>query len=210
MEILVGKTFSLKYHHTRPLETCSYGVVYPQSPLNYEEDKEDAKFWDDSYKWLEKELGFYPLFLAVGSTEEDIRMTGYQNQWRKLLVTGRNHREYRKKGDIPNNVLFSFQKFPGGVFTDFNNWHIVLNSSCDNYQIPSHAKRKIFRPSFIKNDWISYANKYPCSVQLVVPTLDLRKAEMVTVRNQKTKAVMEARGFKNVQVARLLLEGNRK
>ncbi len=34
-----------------------------------------------AYGWLADRLGFWPLFLAVGETEEDRRVTGYQMQW---------------------------------------------------------------------------------------------------------------------------------
>jgi len=81
----------LQYHHCRSLDSAVYGRV-EASPEHADQDFKDA------YSWLEKEVGFYPLFLAVGTTDEDIRMTGYQNQWRKILSDGLNGKDYRKKG----------------------------------------------------------------------------------------------------------------
>jgi len=40
---------------------------------------------------------------------------------------------------------------------------------------------------------------------IVVPSLDLRKAERILVRNQKTKNGLEEMGFSNVNVFRLTL-----
>ncbi len=62
----------LTYHHCRSLKSIVHGEVRA-SPEHADEFK-------DSYAWLEKQVGFYPIFLAVGTTEEDIRMAGYQGQ----------------------------------------------------------------------------------------------------------------------------------
>jgi hypothetical protein len=39
----------------------------------------------DAYRWLEGRIGFQPLFLAAGFQEWQIQMTGYQDQWRRLI-----------------------------------------------------------------------------------------------------------------------------
>jgi len=201
-EIKERKSDVFSYHHARPLNSVVFDIVKPVSPLNYQSDKE-AQFFDRAYKWLEGKLGFYPMFLAVGKTDEDKGMTGYQNQWRKLLALSKNHRTYRQKGDIENKVLFSFDTMPpNGVFVDYDNWHIVLNSSDRPQEIEKHTS-SIFRPSWIKNDWISYSNRKPYSVQLIVPSLDLRTASEVLVRNKETQRDLVKLGFNNVKVARL-------
>lgn len=187
----------LTYHHARPLESVLYGPIRQKSPLEYmqESDRDVAKMFDDSYRWLQDKLGFYPLFMAVGRQEEDLRMTGYQAQWRK-----RKNREVRR-----NDVMFSYRNKPGdGVFLDFDYWHLVLNNS--DIKKDSKEWGSLFRPSFIKHDWVSYANKHPHSVQLVVPELDLSAADQVMVRNEETKKRLEAMGFRNVLVARLKVE----
>ena len=60
------------YHHCRPLESIVYGDVKANPEHVVPEHIQP-------YNWLEKEVGFYPLFLAVGETIEDIYMTGYAN-----------------------------------------------------------------------------------------------------------------------------------
>jgi hypothetical protein len=200
------KSNKLTYHHVRPFEAITYDIVRPKSPLDYGKDKEDARYWDRAYRWLENKLGFYPIFLAVGKTNEDVRMTGYQNQWRKLLVESKDYREYRRKGESPNEVLFSFNSMPSnGVFIDYDNWHLVLNLSDKPEELEKYT-HSIFRPSWIKNDWITRSNKDPHSVQLVVPSLDLRLASQVTVRNKQTKESLIKMGFPNVVVGRLTLD----
>lgn len=190
---------SLLYHHTRPLEHSPFGVVRPER--NLDPDLEGA------YLWLEKEVGFYPLFLSVGRTLDDVRMSGYQNQWRRLLVHGKNYKEYRKKGEIENRVLFSFEDVPNGVFMDYMDWHIPLNSQYCNYRISDYYSRLIFKPSWNKNKWLRKAEKEPYSVQMVVPELDLREAKRIWVRNKASKEKLENLGFQGVEVKRLTLGG---
>jgi len=81
----------LIYHHCRPLDS----VVYGRAEASSEHADEYFKY---AYSWLEKEVRFFPIFLSVGTTDEDIRMTGYQNQWRRILSEGRDGKLYRKKG----------------------------------------------------------------------------------------------------------------
>lgn len=195
----------LTYHHSRPLATVTHGSVFPVSPLEYETAELYPEYWDRAFRWLEGKVGFYPLFLAVGRSTEDLRMTGYQKQWAKLLMRSRAGNEYRQKGDIPNKVLFSYSQIsPQGVFVDFVNWDLVLNFS-DKPDFLEKYFHSIFRPSWNKNDWMTYANKKPHSVQLVVPSLDLSQATQVTVRNSRTQKVLENMGFTHVVTGRLTL-----
>jgi hypothetical protein len=186
------KLTPLTYHHARPIETVQFGIVKSVSPLNYfpEEDRDLAVFFNKAYEWLEKELGFYPLFLAAGRADEDRQLTGYPNQWR---LDNRSS----------NYALFSFRQIPeNGRFVDFDAWHMVLNLQ-PNEELGARERQTILRPSWIRNDWISYANKYPGSVQYVVPSLDLRTADSVWVRNQESKRRIERLGFKDVSVVRM-------
>jgi len=203
----------LLYHHCRTLESIVYGTVRP-SP-------EHAIEWlKEEYIWLEKEVGFYPLFLAVGGTEDDIRMTGYDTQWNKRIgteIVGRKKNGnciqknvLRKKGEFPNEVLFSFDDFDklqeastDGVFMDYMAWHIVLNSSHCNYQISEQYKRMIFKYSWPKSKWLNYAKKEPHNVQLVTKELYLPAAKQIWARNNPTKAKLEEMGFRNVEVKRI-------
>lgn len=188
----------LQYHHCRSLDSVVYGKV----KADFEYSDPDFKY---AYSWLEKEVGFYPLFLAVGTTEEDIRMTGYQNQWRRLLSKGPNGKEYTKGGEFPNDVLFSFENVDG-IFMDYNNWHLALNAGYKNYQITDYEKRLIFKPSWPTSKWLRKAKKTPHSVQLVTQSLYLPDSQRIWVRNQQTRALLISMGFENVETKRLLLE----
>ncbi len=187
----------LQYHHCRSLDSVVYGRV-KASPEHADEDLKEA------YLWLKKEVGFYPIFLSVGTTDEDIRITGYQNQWRRILSEGPNGKEYRKKGDFPNDVLFSFEDIEG-VFMDYDYWHIALNAGHKNYQMTDYEKRLIFKPSWSKSKWLGRAGKDQHSAQLVTPELYLPNAEIIWVRNQQTKRLLISMGFDNVESRRLEL-----
>ena len=168
-------------------------------------DVDDLYFFKDAYKWLEKEVGFFPIFLAVGTTLNDIRMTGYQGQWGRFLSwSPEEGGKYRKKGEFPNRVLFSFDEIDG-IYMDFDAWHLVLNSQHNNYQLTEYEKRLMFRYSWSKADWLRRARKDPESVQLVTPKLDLRKSKRIEVRNKSTKKKLEEIGFTNVKVNRITL-----
>lgn len=143
--------------------------------------------------------------LTVGATEEDIRMTGYQNQWRRILSDGPNGKEHRKKGDFPNDVLFSFENIDG-VFMDYDKWHLALNAGYKNYQMTCYEKKAIFKPSWPASKWLRKAKKDPHSVQLVAENLYLPDAKRIGVRNQQTKNLLESMGFGNIVVRRILLE----
>ena len=188
----------LLYHHCRSLDSVVYGRV-EASPEHADE------YLKDAYSWLEKEVGFYPIFLSVGTTDEDIRMTYYQNQWRRILSEGSNGKEYRKKGDFPNDVLFSFQDIKG-VFMDYTYWYLVLNSSYNSYQMTGYEKKLIFKPSWSKSKWLRKVEKGPHSVQLVTPELHLPDAERIWVRNKETKRLLETMGFNNIEVKRIKVE----
>jgi hypothetical protein len=68
------------YHHCRSLESVVFGEVIANPEYS-------DSYLRDAYFWLKKHINFYPLFLAVGLTEEDICMTGYQNQWKSIIGT---------------------------------------------------------------------------------------------------------------------------
>lgn len=63
------------FHHTRNLAGVRYGVVQA-NPKYSDPDLLPA------YQWLEQQVGFFPLFVAVGDSDEARWDTGYQNQWR--------------------------------------------------------------------------------------------------------------------------------
>ena len=191
----------LQYHHCRSLESIVYGSV-EGSPEHADKDFKDA------YSWLEKEVGFYPLFLSVGTADEDIRMTGYQNQWRRILSEGSKGKEYRRKGDYVNDVLFSFE-YIDGVFMDYNYWHIALSASYKNYRMTDYEKKLIFKPSWSKSKWLRKAKVAAHSVQLVTRELYLPDAGRIWVRNQQTKKLVSSMGFENIDSRRFTLVESR-
>jgi hypothetical protein len=60
-----------------PLYHCSAprAVVYGYVSQARSIDRD----FEAAYQWLEHEVGFYPLFLAVGRTLDAVSMTGYQD-----------------------------------------------------------------------------------------------------------------------------------
>ena len=190
----------LLYHHCTSLENVVYGEI--KSNKKYAE-----KEFKKAYLWLEKEVNFYPTFLAVGAVRNVLMMTGYQNQWRRLWsydYIGRNklNKEYIEKGKFHNWILFSFSSVDG-IFMDYEHWYSVLNAEDINYQIPNHEKRLIFKKSWSKSKWLRKAKDSPPSVQLVAPNLDLRLSERVLVRNNNTKDFLASMGFTNIHVKRV-------
>lgn len=178
------------YYHCIDLKNVLYGEI--KADPNY-----SAQEFQKAYSWLEKEIGFYPLFLAVGKSKEDIRTTGYQNQFRKLLL------KYPKE-ETANYVLFSFKNIEG-IFMDYEYWHLVLNAGYKNYQITDYEKRLIFKPSWSKSKWLGKASKKPSSVQLITEKIYLPNASKILVRNNKTKKYLYKIGFNNIKVKRLKL-----
>lgn len=187
----------LLYHHCRSLESVVYGEVKPNPHFSDE-------FLKRAYSWMEQQLGFYPLFIAVGEAEEDIRMTGYENQWRRIVSKSQKKTKYRTAGEFPNEVLFSFSNLEG-VFTDYDYWIMVLNTEYKNYQVTDYEKKLLFKPSWNKAKWLRRARERPHTVQLVIPKLYLPDAEHIWVRNKKTKKQLEKIGFEGVEVKRLMV-----
>lgn len=193
----------LYYHHSRSLESVIFGEV-KASPRHFD------YYLKDSYLWLKKEIGFYPIFLSVGLTDEGLFMTGYQNQWRKIIGTKNIGRKkdgkyiqkniLRKKGEFPNEVLFSFEEVEG-IFMDYMGWHLALGSYRD--KITDYERSIIFKSSWGKSKWLKKAKKDPDSVQLVTLKLALPDAKRIYVRNNNTKSLLEKIGFNNILVKRM-------
>ncbi len=167
------------------------------------DDPYDSMF-DAAYHWLEARLDFWPLFLAVGRDEWALRMTGYGDQWRRIIGESRAGRISRKPGEFPNCVLFSFTELPSRVvFLDFDWWTCVLNS--DLSPLTTHEEKCLFKRSYSVGDWLREARKRPGAVQAVVPELDLRSAAKIWCRNKRSRALLIAMGFSpdTVEVKRI-------
>lgn len=173
----------LRFHHSRALQHCRFGTV-EQDPST------DAELDEKVYSWVEKVVNFYPIFMAIGETEVDLRMTSYQYQWNRRYPL-----EYR------NQVLFSYTDIKGGIYTDYNCWQSVYNLLND-YPVSEYEKKLIFKSSWRRSDWLRKSKRDPCSVQLLVSSLNLGAADLISVRNQATRRILEKMGFQNVEVRR--------
>ncbi len=195
----------LLYHHCRTLESVVYDIVKPK------------KIFSDpdllpAYLWLEKEIGFFPLFLSVGESLRSIYDTGYEHQWRRKVSSYILHYSAQgvavvHKDEVPrqklNEVLFSFSDNAhlNGRYMDFREWECTLNTDYKNYQLSEYEKKLLFKFSWNKKKWIEKSKKN--SVQFVVRDLDLRNAEKIWVRNQKTKKILEEMHFSNIEIKRI-------
>jgi len=190
------------FHHSRPLASVEYGMVLP---LRGKVDRELLP----AYEWLEGKIGFFPLFLAVGNQEWQLQMTGYQDQWRRLISYDfkAQKRLYRRKGESPNYCLFSFAEgdILEGVFIDESAWWISICGAFLNRR-PDHISkaqiRSVFKRSWPRSRWLREA-KIGLAINLLVPSLDLSRARRIWARNKTTKELLEGMGFKNTQVRRL-------
>ena len=213
----------LLFHHARLLEHVRYGQVRQaklteelaatcrDGACDWDDDWHVAKDMETCYAWLAERVGFWPLFLGVGGDYWGRHLTGYQNQWRQFLGHGQDGRRYRRAGEFPNMVLFSYEEAPpGAVFSDFYAWHMVLNA-VDWEARTGHdlrlrplgvsVERQVLKPSWSKADWLRKAGRDLGSVQVVVPELDLRAATVVWCRNQPTRGQLIRLGFKAERVA---------
>jgi hypothetical protein len=187
--------------------------------------------FDLAYGWLAEEVGFPPLFCSAGGTEEDIRITGYQGQWARVVSSSmyrdctrrwRRRSSLRKAGEAPDLVLMGFRDLPGARFQDYGAWHVILNSSepCRPADGPwahrslrmgavgPRARASVLKPSRSSSDWLRDAQRRPGCVQAVVPELDLRAAASVWCRRQRTARLLAGMGFDPsiVHVVRLRIE----
>ena len=193
-------------YHCMPLSSVSFGVLKPDPAFS------DVDFLP-AYRWAEKALGYFPLFLAAGA-EDAVSMTGYSNQWQKVIGTERRGdaivNVLRRKGEFPNSVLFVFEsESVGSVCSDYMAWHIILNETMNGGTPGKQAERMVFKRSWARSRWYREALRGKVELQLLAPELDLRKSVQVWVRNQKTRRRLLQLGFQNVLVKRLPVNLNR-
>jgi len=161
-----------------------------------------------AYEWLAEQIGFFPHFVSVGNSESALYQTGYQDNWRVWtggdIIQGENRKNYRKKGEFPNLVLLSFDHLEG-MFMDYMSWHIAINACTNGKSVSTREMKMILKPSWTDRHWLRAAMKTH-SVELLIPEIPLDKAAGVRVRNLSTRKLMETKGFKNVEVARIPVE----
>jgi hypothetical protein len=191
-----------------PFDGVKFDKIFPDKKRSLAIDEDPRTSFIPAYEWMQREVGFWPFWVAVGSDLDAIRMTGYDNQWRVRMsycYTDPSLNEYRKKGEFPNQVLFSWKDLDG-VFSCYSAWHLVLCNDEEKNPIKPHEKRMIFKYSWNKARWLRESRKRKnYGVQMVTPFLDLRTANRVWVRNQETKCKLEEMGFQNVKVKRIKL-----
>lgn len=187
------------FHHNRGLAGVRYGVIKPNPKYS------DPEFLP-AYRWLEQQIGFFPLFVAVGDSSEALLQTGYQDQWRVLLGYNGNNRVpiHRRKGEFPTEVLFSFVNLHGS-FLDSDWWTVALSNILGSVPVERQMQKYLLKRSWSRSRWLRKAEEAPGSVELVMPLLDLSQASRIWVRNQKTLRTLSAMGFARVEVQRMLL-----
>ncbi len=190
----------LMYHYCMPFEDVSYGVLVPD-PARCDPDCRKA------HEWLAAELGFWPVFIAVGDSLESYWMTGYHDNWGRVVSWSAEGTVLRKAGEYPNHVMFSFDNLDG-VFMDHEYWFLVLNARNPDKEVGLVQKRWIFKPAWSRRRWLRHSlQEDTTSVQLVCERLDLRAAKRVWVRNRQTKHALGRLGFLGVEVHRIPVPG---
>jgi hypothetical protein len=185
-----------------PLSQVTYGTVFADPAYSA------GSYFLPAYEWLAYQIGFFPHFVSVGNDRSALYRTDYQDQWRVQeggdFVQGEFRKNYRKKGEFPNQVLLSFDHLEG-VFMDHMSWHIAINACTNGDSISKREIKMIFKPSWTDQRWLRAAMKSH-AVELLIPEIPLYKAARVRVRNLTTRKLMETRGFQNVQVTRIPVE----
>jgi len=194
-------------YHSMPLEQVVHGTIVADRRYSDPE-------WLEAYQWLEKEVGFFPIFLSIGDRDSDaVYMTGYQNQWRVYIggdfdADKKYRKIYRKAGEFPNQVLFAIplESVPVRSFNDYQWWNIVLTDVLCQREIGPGLRRLLFKKSWNEARWLRQARRDSHLVQMLAPQLDLGAGEYIWVRNKSTQEALQKQGFHNVQVHRIALE----
>ncbi len=198
----------ISYWHCMPVNLISGPVLVPEPTFS------DTDYLP-GYKWLEKRIGYFPLFMAAGNEDSAPYNAGYNNQWRVVLSSRyckEKNRvislERRAKGDAPNFAMFRFDERPKVCcFLDSAWWSIgVLTPHLNNEEPQEREVRSVLKPSWSHARWVREIKKDKIGIEMVVPQLDLRDAVEVWVRNKRAKQHLEKLGFKNVQVRRIPVE----
>lgn len=220
---------ALLWHHARPLAHAPYAIVQGTRPTDALEAPSCASGrpcdWGDewhlalgdeiAYGWLAERVGFWPIFLAVGGSDDDRQITGYSIQWQRPCDA-----RLRADQSCVNKVLFAFAGEPEGIaYVDYDWWHCALNEAVNMrgrhaavlrgpeppIDVTRYEERMILKRSWSRSRWLTKAAADAGRVQAVVPRLDLRAADEIWCRNQPTRRELIRRGFgaERVRVRRL-------
>jgi len=200
---------SLSFHHCRSVAHVKRGVVEPvrattfmtapdcaaAGGCDWSDDWHSALALEAAYEWLAVRIGFWPLFVAVGDSDDARRVSGYQLQWRRAEIAAR-------AGQPPSKVLLSWSDQPArAVFTDYTEWHIVMNSVREiggdphrlRVKINKAAEASILRPKWDRDRWLRHARG--ADVQAAVPQLDLATADELWAPNLRAARMLRDLGF---------------
>ncbi len=198
LDKILGKR--LLYHYCMDFVDVRFGVLVP-------DPNRSDPYHRAACEWLARQVGFWPLFTAVGHSLDTYWITGYDHNWTRIMVRSRTGTVLRKAGESPNFVLFSFEELDG-IFMDYNYWNLVVIADNIKKEIGLVQKRWIFKPAWSRRKWLQYTLKvYPGNVQMVCKELDVRRAKRIWVRNKKTKHALERLGFSGVEVHRIPIFG---
>jgi hypothetical protein len=185
--------------HSIPFDQIRQGVIEPD--VSFAEDKENIP----AYRWLEAEIGFYPLFFAIGRVDDGAvySVTGYQSNWQR--PDDFEEGQAGKTGEPRNQVLFVFSMdiLAESLFIEDMTWCGCVLNSAENAGVSARVAASLFKPSWTPSKWRSLARKDGHAVQVVARSVNLGSAQAVYVRNKKTREALLQQGFKNVLVKRV-------
>lgn len=186
----------MNFHHCMPLEYVAFKEIVADPSFSCQDFVDDEVIFNYEMmanRWLQEKCGFYPHFCAVGTKQDDLYMTGYDFQFKRVIGWGPQGKIYQKPSDI-NSILFTFDHLEG-VFMDYQAWFCVLNGEVvgEKLAIPDYVTRSVFKPSWPRSKWMKASETK--SVMFVTPKLDLPNASLIRVRNKETKKKLEKMGF---------------
>lgn len=165
------KTSEVYLFHSIPFCQIKPGVLIPDPRYSSESLR-------PAYRWLESEIGFYPLFLAVGN-EEAVYATGYRDlidRRRDLVLFG-----------MPLDAV-------QGVTIHAGLWNRVIGDICSGYEPSQRHARLCFRRWWSRARWLAAAQNGNL-VQMVAPQIDLAHATLVWAQDEQTTENLQLMGF---------------
>lgn len=192
------------FHHC-----TSLGALLKNEPLvGHPEWVNDSSYHQAYVVWA-KTFGFYPLFFAMGRGPKTIEMTGYPNQFGRVISSGYDShkkkpvRTLRPKGEMLNNVLLSFEHCDG-IAHKFDAWNEVLCWALNDGKCPRrYVSRLIQQSRRSLSYWCSVAQRKDGFVQMCAERIDPKTACRVWVRNLETKRALDDLGYRGVEVRRV-------
>lgn len=198
---MIDKNFRTRefYHFGIPLKNAHYCAV--------NSDSEDLDLHEKNLRsWLESIVGFNPVFIICGNHFMVFEYTGYANQFAKLISRSKKGSELRKKGEFPNQVMFSFDTIIPLNYI-YHEWIGAMNDLAYGMSIEEVTEKwshDVLKPDYSPEKWKEIARKNPGSVYAIVPEVDLRTATSIYVRNRLAEQQLEKRNFdtKKIKIER--------